>query len=1026
MIIPLLIIMSLSAVPTHKALEWHYSSSEYIRLSWSPSVNSNENSSVNQTCILVIPPEAEYEIDVRPVHAIGNTETETANLENVFTAEILKEAVFRHHRIISVSLNIDPTLDIPQADQLHAEVFVHFTYPNSVSFSDEQTSDCPDPLFSDIMSSVVLNNSDLDRWRINQVLEENGSLDNLTNIGLPASGSTINESSQHKILIEEDGVYSLPLHDLFEDADPENIQMFNLGIELPINVILDDDHSDDRIEFYGAGYRNEDGAENRYTDTNAYWVHHGDQPGLRSDTIHAEPGHGMPAIAYRSIKRIEENNEYFGDDFLWKRLNDGMSADFPINTDAVYADNAAPVLRFRFVGASSIGPGPHHHVRVFINHNLAHEGYFYGYDEYLQEVQIPESWLIDGVNVIRVEIPGDASGNRLDVIYIDWFEIEYSRRYRADSNSYTVQSPSPFVPGLYNYIVSGFPSSVTQLYRISDNAELVGFVSEPDMFSGLHTLRFTVEEDVPSAYIAVTEAGIKNPEFEDKTNTTNWKTPDHGADYIIISYKDFIPAIERLANYRKSQGFRVAVVDVEDIYDQFNYGIFSPEAITAFCRYAFYNWQRPAPAAVLLVGDASWDYKSYMPRSVKRNYVPAYGKKWFERRQQFQDFSVFRMDNNHHDDTELNWDFLYGTPMVDDQFVCVSGNDNIPDMMIGRFCVETPAETGILVEKTIRYERLQRDKAWQKAVTYITGGFNDAEQNIFSQQTETLIDVFVEPSGNYWRPVRIYKTTNNPWFGMYEDDIISAIDNGSSIVSFFGHAGSWSWEAMFDFEDISRLNNAGKLPFVASMTCNTARFANPELDSFGEAFVNTGNPDKGAVAFWGGCTFGGLWADYFLSYFWHQNVFEKRVLKSGASILAAKTETLMRYPAYDIIIEPYTFLGDPLLRLALPSFPTVHLAGLADTFISQQSGGHMQILAFITHTDGPDFIGRVELLVEGYPTGIFLQDDGLNGDFGAGNGVYGARIDLPEGVPANQYRIGVAVVDIEGNVSTFWPMLHAD
>jgi hypothetical protein len=683
-------------------------------------------------------------------------------------------------------------------------------------------------------------------------------------------------------------------------------------------------------------------------------------------------------------------------------------------------------MRFRFLGASSIGPGPHHHVRVYINNYLVNEGYFYGYDEYLKEVQVPESWLIDGTNVIRVEIPGDGSGNRLDVIYIDWFEIEYLRRYYSDSNSWTIHSPSPFTPGLYSYTVSGFPTSVTRLYRMSDNAELVGFVSEPDLLSGLHTLSFTVTEDVPSEYIAVTDQGVKNPDYSEKADVTNWRTPEHGADLVIISHRDFIPSIERLADYRKSQGFRVEIVDVEDIYDQFNYGIFSPEAITDFCRYAFYNWPRPAPAAVLLVGDASWDYKNYMPRSVKHNYVPAYGKKWFERRQQFQDYSVFQMDDNYHDYSERNWDFVYGTPMVDDQFVCVAGNDNIPDMMIGRFCVETSAEVEILVEKTIRYEQMQRDQSWQKAVTYITGGFNDAEQNIFSQQTETLIDVFVEPSGKYWRPVRIYKTTNNPWFGIYEDDIVSAINNGTSIVSFFGHAGSWSWEAMFDFEDIGRLNNEGQLPFVASMTCNTARFANPELDSFGEAFVNTGNPDKGAVAFWGGCTFGGLWADYYLSYFWHQKVFGERLLKSGASVMSAKTETLMRYPSYDVIIEPYTFLGDPLLRLALPSFPTIRLAGLADTFISEQSGGHVQILAFITHTDGTGFIDTVELLIEGYPTGIYLQDDGLNGDFGAGNGVYGARIELPSGVPAHQYRIGLAVVDIEGNLSTFWPLLTAE
>ena len=55
---------------------------------------------------------------------------------------------------------------------------------------------------------------------------------------------------------------------------------------------------------------------------------------------------------------------------------------------------------------------------------------------------------------------------------------------------------------------------------------------------------------------------------------------------------------------RQQQGYQVVVVDVQDIYDAWNYGQVSPDAIRNFLRYAVHHWS-PSPRAVVFVGDST-------------------------------------------------------------------------------------------------------------------------------------------------------------------------------------------------------------------------------------------------------------------------------------------------------------------------------------------------------------------------------------------------------------------------------------
>ena len=44
------------------------------------------------------------------------------------------------------------------------------------------------------------------------------------------------------------------------------------------------------------------------------------------------------------------------------------------------------------------------------------------------------------------------------------------------------------------------------------------------------------------------------------------------------------------------RGLKVEVVDIQDVYDEFNHGILHPRALRDFLSHAYHQWQRPAPA----------------------------------------------------------------------------------------------------------------------------------------------------------------------------------------------------------------------------------------------------------------------------------------------------------------------------------------------------------------------------------------------------------------------------------------------
>ncbi len=420
-----------------------------------------------------------------------------------------------------------------------------------------------------------------------------------------------------------------------------------------------------------------------------------------------------------------------------------------------------------------------------------------------------------------------------------------------------------------------------------------------DTLRGELAFRFSAAiKDTSSAnnfYYAISRQGAKKVKAILKDQGSHLRSSQYAADYIIITHENFKEEAERLADYRSQQnGFRCFVVDVQDIYDEFNAGVMTAQAIKDFLTHAYFNWQKPAPSFLVLFGDASWDPKMLSDKATKINYVPS-----------------------------------YGILVADNWFVSLDGpNDFLPDMFTGRIPVETVEQAALVVDKIISYENLPFD-AWNKEFIFLNGGFGSTEQSIFLSQAERLIAEHIAAPPFHGKAFNFNKDSDDHVTQSFWPAVAAEIKQGVQWVNFLGHAGSTVWD--IDIRQPEDWQNSKIFPFMTGMSCHSARYANPTLNSLGESyFINT----MGASGYWGSSGFGFITQDFYLLDGLFKAIARDTVRSVGVATTFAKWHLWQRLgdqPRNRNVIDQYTLLGDPAMNLVIPEKPelTVHPEDIA-------------------------------------------------------------------------------------------------
>ncbi|MBN1638713.1 MAG: hypothetical protein JW866_07090 [Ignavibacteriales bacterium] len=619
-----------------------------------------------------------------------------------------------------------------------------------------------------------------------------------------------------------------------------------------------------------------------------------------------------------------------------------------------------------------------HNVSIYINDVFVDNVQWDGQNKYLFQKIFPIS--LSGINFnssgnkIRIETLGNICAAGLsDNILVNWFEFEYWAYLKANSNN-LIYNSYPYVSGKKDFQIRNWNSSTIKIFIpekevIITNANIIG---NPE---GNVLFKDTLVAD--TRYYCVSNDFYLLPDSVVLDINSNLSNTSNGADYIIITHKNFTFAAQELATFRSNNldGFenaRVKVIDVQDIYDEFSYGLLNPYALKDFISYAFNNWTYPAPFYVVLFGDMSWDYKKLLPTS-RPNFIPSIPYHSYQ----------------------------YGLAACDNNFVAVAGNDLIPDLSIGRLSCETIEEANILVEKIINYPT-DYSKEWKENVILIGAGQNAEDEARFGFNNDNIALENLYLKNNGYTSTKIFRypsTIEHQQFQGSGPEIRSAINNGGALVNFYGHGGGQQWDLVFLNDDIHLLQNGNKLPVVTSVTCYTAHFDNQNV--FGEIFNKV--PNKGSIGFWGntGLTFYNSAVS--LNKLVYDELCNKNNYVIGAAILSAK----IRYGAtYSGIIATdqmvlMTFLGDPALRCVLPDKPDFNIkSSFIATEPENPTVGSNAIVKILIQNLGRIFLGnevKIKLIAIESDTTYSVGETQLS-SFGQKDSVYFNWIPINSGL----------------------------
>jgi len=739
--------------------------------------------------------------------------------------------------------------------------------------------------FNQVLKSTILNYDSAKKWRV----QPRPIAPQLT---------ALDQEPSYKILVDENGIYQVTYADLQEVAgdevdslDPRTFQLHNQGVEVAIYVPGEEDGSfdpGDYVLFYGQKM------DTKYTDVNVYWLTWGGADGRRMAEVDGSPsGSASVPPHFQTTRHMEEDHRYYSscpsglddDHWYWDRIRAiGSPASASYTTTLQYVATAplSATVRGLFKGYSA---DPQHHTRAYLNGHLVDDATWPPQAEYAFEKSVPQFYLIEGTNAISVECPLDG-GITLDIVLVNWFEIDYH-------DTYTVEEDSLFFAGdeagTWDYHIGGFTTNDIEVFDITDPATPISITGE---ITSAYTLKFEDTITNRTEYLALTTAQRLSPMSIEQDVPSDMHSTSNGADYIIITHSDFYTDVLPLANRRAAQGLRIMVVDVQDVYDEFSYGIFDPRALKDFLAYTYANWMPPAPDYALLVGDGNYDFKDNFGWG-EPNYVPPY---------------------------LADVDDYVGETAADNRYVCVSGGDIVPDMHIGRLPVQTSAQAGAMVSKILNYEQNLPSGDWSKEVLFVADDADAAGD--FDALSDDIADNYLPSS--YAAQKVYYKVTH-----FTPDDVKATIINsinvtGTLLVNYIGHSSTqfWAWEYFFDLADIGLLFNAEKLPMMLPMTCLDGYFIIPssvgeDYSSLGESILRA--EDKGAIASWSPTGMGLALGHHYLDQGFFTAVFSDTISEIGTATYLGKLNLYESTTGYRDLMDTYVLFGDPFMKLNLPA-----------------------------------------------------------------------------------------------------------
>ncbi|MGB1032743.1 MAG: C25 family cysteine peptidase, partial [Flavobacteriales bacterium] len=257
-------------------------------------------------------------------------------------------------------------------------------------------------------------------------------------------------------------------------------------------------------------------------------------------------------------------------------------------------------------------------------------------------------------------------------------------------------------------------------------------------------------------------------------------------------------------------------VDVEELYQQYAGGVYKhPLAIRNFCADLLSSWESK-PSHLFLMGKSIHEMNISSAQGARnseefyaRNLVPSYGH-----------------------------------PTSDIALTAgLDGTEWQVAIPTGRIAAENIEDVLDYLNKVAEFESADPAE-WMKNVLHFGGGGNSFEQTLFKAYLSNYKNV-VEGASFGGNVYSFYKSSLDPIQINVSDSIQLLINEGASLMTFFGHASSTGFDVNID--NPSSYNNQGRYPLLIGNSCYTGNIHLSSSLSTSENFTMA--PNAGVIGF---------------------------------------------------------------------------------------------------------------------------------------------------------------------------------
>ncbi len=689
---------------------------------------------------------------------------------------------------------------------------------------------------------------------------------------------SVGVSDRVKIVVKEEGVYRLGTEELADKfgASVEDVKTWIAQDFLRLSSqgvkccwVPDVDH--EGLYFYNPGY------ETLYTVNNVFWLER-ESLGLVLPAVQGDPPAEAFAptsfvhtVFFEEQKRQEFTRFYpaLDDYWFWLLMQAGNPASNVVfDVDRIAEAGPDAELELHLQGGSNSGVSNEHHVVVSIN------GTEVGHARWEKNVPVtnlftvPVSILTNGANTLTLRAVLNA-GISYSSVYLDRFSL--SVRMRAEAENDYLRLPSD---GTTEWRASGFTNSDIRVVEIVDThrirpAEAVRVEAEG---GGAFSAHFVATTNENIGYAVLSPQGARVPSRVEGVPASWLRATTNRVDYLLLTHPILEAQIQRLADFRVSQNpdLQARVVLMDDIYNEFSFGIETPEAIQRFLAYVYDHWQQ-RPEYVLFGGEGSFDYKNYF--ETFENLVPC-----------------------------LRVDTPYGLFSSDNALADVAENDGVPEYSIGRIPASSAMAMSNVVDKIIAHEA-----SVNRPEIALLVADNPDDAGDFWSTADTTTNLL--PASYFLNKAYLQAASAN--LTATKNTVKSGINSGAPLLLYFGHS-SWNriaGEGILRIDELGSLTNTPHLATAVLMTCVPNRYEFPQYDYFGEALMLL--PRHGAIASWGPSgeslnAFASTYCFYFL---------EERISHPDnrlGDFSRRATERAHQVGMVRFMLDIMTLLGDPL------------------------------------------------------------------------------------------------------------------